>query len=381
MIAKRLENINKSIIRQIYDAAPQDAINLGLGEIQFQTPNMIRLKAKQVINQGEIFYTPNAGIPELRKSVAQYYNQEESPSQGDRILAETQNVCITNGAQEAIFAVLFSLVNPGDEILIADPTFLAYQTIAEMLGGKVKTFPLDEKKGFSFDIWLLKNQISEKTKILFLNHPSNPTGKAFTSAQMTEIIQICRQYHTILIVDEVYKDVFLQQKIASFWGYYENTIIISGLSKSFCMTGWRIGWILAEEQLLRKFTIAHQYISTCASAISQKAAIKAFSEQGQASILQLRKKLLKNYKFCLHYLKEYINPSTQISPDAAPYLMIKIHEEDISFCKKMAEKGLIVIPGSAFGQQSKGYIRISYALNQKKLRMGLKILSAHLVPY
>lgn len=372
MISKRLENVQKSIIRQIYDSASQNAINLGLGEIQFPTPNLIRLKAKQAINQGEIFYTPNAGIPELRKAIASSYNSNSK--------IEWENICVTNGAQEAIFAVLFSLIDPGDEVLIADPTFLAYKTIAEMLGAKIKTFPLKAENGFRLRMPDLKKQISKNTKILILNHPANPTGIAFDSEDITEITDICKKNETILLVDEVYKEVYLQKEIPSFCSSYDKTIIISGLSKSFCMTGWRIGWIVAQKELLNKFTIAHQYISTCASAISQKAAIKAFSEKGQTTITHLRKQLLKNYLFCLKYLKEFIEPNTQISPDAAPYLMLNIYQDDISFCKSLGKKGVIVIPGSAFGKESQGFIRISYALNQKKLRMGLKILKSNLIP-
>ncbi|HOE91311.1 MAG TPA: pyridoxal phosphate-dependent aminotransferase [Candidatus Cloacimonadota bacterium] len=368
MISKRLANIQKSIIRQIFDNASPDAINLGLGEIQFETPNVIRLKAKQVINQGEIFYTPNAGLLELRQKVAEYYDR------GSQIPTHFYHVCICNGAQEAIFAILFSLIDPGDELLIADPTFISYQTIAEMLGAKVKTFPLSATNGFAFDINYFRASISKNTKAVFLNHPSNPSGKAFSKEDIEDIITTCKEHNTLLIVDEVYKDLYLHEQIPSFWGKYENTIIISGLSKSFCMTGWRLGWIVAKEDLLQKFIIAHQYITTCASTISQKSAIEAFTPKGISSLIQLRKRLRKNYKIATEYLKLHLN----YQPDSAPYIMIKVKEDDIKFCKGLAHRGVIVIPGSAFGEQSKGYIRINYALNERKLRMGLNILVAAL---
>lgn len=368
MIADRLKNINKSIIRQIFDSAPPNAINMGLGEIQFNTPNIVKLKAKKAINQNEIYYTPNAGLTELREAVANYYNKQNMQS------ISFKNTCIFNGAQEAIFSVLFSILNPDDELIITDPTFLAYKTIAAMFGASTKTFPLDSSKAFSFDIKQLEEQITQKTKAVFLNHPANPTGKAFSEKDIKEISNLCKKHNIILIADEVYIELYLKKPIPSFWGHYDNTVIISGLSKSHCMTGWRIGWVVAKEELLEKFIVAHQYISTCVSPITQKAAIAALSEKGMETIKSLRKRLIKNYNIATQYLKNHITYEAEV----APYLMIKIKDDDITFCKQLAQKGLIVMPGSAFGKESQGYIRINYALNEKKLRMGLKILLKNL---
>lgn len=374
MIAKRLQNRNKSIIRQIADSAPANSINLGLGEIQFKTPNFLRLKAKQIINQGELFYTPNAGILELREAIADYYNKIiENPQ-----TINPQQICVTNGAQEAIFAVLFALCDPDDTIMIPDPCFLAYKTIAEMLNARVISFKCLPDQQFEIDWDDFEQKISQKPKILQINHPCNPTGKAFTKTEMLRITDYCKKYNTLLVVDEVYKDVWLNEEIPSFTGLYDQTVIISGLSKSFCMTGWRIGWILAQPELIQAFIVAHQYISTCASVISQKTAVKAFSPQADIQLKKLRKMLKVNHQVTKEMLLKKVNENDIIVSDAAPYVFVNIHRDDLDFCKLLAEKGLIVIPGSAFGQQSKGFIRISYALNQKKLKTGLNKLLKYL---
>lgn len=375
MLSNRIKDVQMSIIRQIYDSAIPNAINLGLGEIQFKTPNHIRLKAKSCINQGEVFYTPNAGILPLRQKIAEYYNEDKLILfNKEKINLSAQNVCICNGTQEAIFAVLFSLINPDDEIIIADPTFLAYKTISEMLGAQVKTFNINLQDNCSLDWNSFLKAYNSKTKAVFLNNPSNPLGKAFTNDELIKIINFCQEKDLILIVDEVYKDVYLESPLPSAWGYYSKTIIVSGLSKSFCMTGWRLGWIVANDELIKPFTIAHQYISTCASAVSQKAALSAFSNKGDQSVCSLRKKIKANYKIALSYLQQKIPKEDIIMPDSAPYLFVKIHKDDMAFCKSMAQKGVIVIPGSAFGNNSKEYIRISVALPVKKLRIGLKRL-------
>jgi aspartate/methionine/tyrosine aminotransferase len=376
MIADRIINVQKSLIRQIYDSAITGSINLGLGEIQFKTPNHIRLKAKSCINQGELFYTANAGLPELRKLIAEYYNNEKLSINGEEKLfqADLENICVCNGTQEAIFAVLFSLVNPGDEIIIADPTFSAYKTIAEMFGASVKTFDLDLDNDCRVDWNSFDKALNLKTKIVFLNTPSNPLGKSLCEEDIKHFLNKCRQYNLILIVDEVYKDVYLEKPTASLWSYYENTIILSGLSKSHCMTGWRIGWILAKKDFIKPFTIAHQYISTCASVISQKAAISAFGNKGTNSLNSMRKTLKRNNRLAVRLLSECSAIEKIIAPDAAPYLFVKINQNDLDFCKKAAQKGVIVIPGSAFGKNSCGFIRISTALCEKRLKTGLKRL-------
>ncbi len=359
MLADRIKFVKKSIIREIYDNAKEGAINLGLGEIQFETPNLIRMAGKQAINQGELFYTANAGLINLRKLIAVKYNTAYS------------NVCVTNGAQEAIFAVLYSLINPGDLVLIADPTFLAYKTIAEMLGGKIITFDTDQENNFNINWTSLEQALALKPKVLFLNHPSNPTGRAFNQDEINKISQLCKSHQVLLIVDEVYLEVGLDKAIPSFWNGEDHIIVISGLSKSHCMTGWRLGWISAHEPLINSFIIAHQYISTCASVVSQKAAIRALSEKGSLANEKLRKSLRKNYLFSLYLLKKKLPAEDIIIPESAPYLFVNIHREDLQFCKDLAQKGVIIIPGSAFGNKGKQFVRINYALTPKRLRIGL----------
>ncbi len=354
----KVEKIKKSVIRKIFDQAPTGSINLGLGEIQFPTHPLIIESAKKNIHKN-IRYSPNAGFYDLREQIADKYSN-----------INAKNVCVTNGAEEAIFATLYSLVNCGDEILIANPTFLAYATIINSLGGTPIYFDLLTDTNFELDKNSLEKKISKQTKAILLCNPSNPLSKSFSPSEMDYIIEICKKNDLTLIIDEIYRELFLEKINESIIGKYENTIIISGISKSYAMTGWRIGWVLSDKKTIEKITISHQYISTCASSLSQYVANDVLSEKGDIIVQENREKLKVNF----YIVKDFLDSKKQnyCKPDSAPYFFIDIQKDDIQFVQQALQEKVIVIPGSAFGSNGKKFIRLSYGLEQERLLQALE---------
>ena len=363
-LADRIKNIEKSEIRKIFDKAPDDSINLGLGEIQFPTPKILTDYAQEILEEGKFFYTPNAGLKELREAISGYYNK-----------SIPDNVCVTVGAEEAIFATLFSFINPGDEVLIANPTFLAYKTIIQMVGGIHFYFDLEPENNFKLKKDSFIQKISSKTKMVILNNPSNPLGICYKSDEINFIVKTCIENDILIVVDEVYRDLFLEKRPDTFLNFEGKIIVISGLSKSLCMTGWRIGWAISNHpELIKPIIVVHQYICTCAPYISQRVAIKALSKEGLKAQEDIRIKLKQNHDLLIKFIQNELPGSKILFNTSSPYLFINFGIDDVVLSKKSIEKGLIIIHGSAFGSNGKNWIRINYGLEKNKLINGLKKL-------
>ncbi|MDP8268702.1 MAG: pyridoxal phosphate-dependent aminotransferase [Candidatus Tenebribacter davisii] len=364
----RISNIEISTLRQLFDKAPKEAINLGLGEIQFQTPDIITDFAIDIIKHKNILYTPNAGLIELQIAIANYY---EIPLNG--------NVCVTSGAEEAIFASLFSYINKGDEVLIANPTYLAYKTIIEMLDGITVEFNLNPNSDFALDYIDFENKISSKTKILLLNNPSNPTGRCFSEKEVDFMISKCEEHNVLIIVDEIYRELYIRSRPSSLLNYQGKIIVISGISKSHSMSGWRIGWAMSNDPyLIKPIITSHQYICTCAPFISQKAAIIALSEKGMEAQNRIREELTKNREYVIQQLKPLQTEIHILENTSSPYLFIKVNVEVMNLVNTLVKNGLIIIPGLSFGSNGKHWIRLNYGINKKKLAKGLHIFKKYI---
>ena len=358
-----MKYVEKSAIRQLIDSAPADAINLGLGEIQFPLPDFLKQKTSEIIKTKNLGYSTNAGLIELRETICNYYQCEFN-----------DNICITAGAEEALFAALFSYLNKGDEVLIANPTFLAYKTIVEMLGAKVSSFSLDPENEFAINENSLRTAITDKTKAMILCNPSNPLGIVLKDHEIEIIIEICRENKILLIVDEVYRELFLNERSRSFLDTDLDTIIISSLSKSHCMAGWRIGWAISQKpELIAPIIKAHQYICTCAPVISQFLALEALSVEGMRAKEEIRIKLVENRKFAIDYLTT-ANIEFLLNT-FSPYLFVKVNGDDWKAAEALSKMGVIVIPGSAFGSNGKGFIRINYGIEHDQLSKSIIILA------
>jgi len=363
MISTRLKNAEISLIRKLINKAPENAINLGLGEVQFPTPKLLLDYAKEILNDGRIHYTQNAGLPELCEAIAGYYNSSYE-----------DNVCVTIGAEEAIFATLFSYLDLGDEVLIANPTYLAYKTIIEIIGGVPVYFNLDSKNDFKLDKNSFLSGISNTTKMVILNNPSNPLGISFCEDEIEFIIKTCLKKNIIIVVDEVYRELFLQERPDSLFERNGKIIVISGLSKSHCMTGWRIGWVISNKpELIKPVITAHQYICTCAPFLSQKVAVKALSSEGLKANEVIREKLRSNRDFILKKINSFSQEIYILPNTSSPFLFVDLQLNDLLFAESLCASGVIVVPGGAFGNKGKGWLRINYGIEPKLLDQGIDL--------
>jgi len=366
--AARLAGIEKSAIRQIYDRAPAGSINLGLGEPDFPTPAAIREEAVRFIHQEKIRYTPNAGLIELRRAIAGYY--------GDA--AKYENVCVTNGSQEALFVALMALINPGDEVLCPDPGFVAYPTIVRMAGGKPVFYKLPAKYKFQLSVEDFKRKISSKTKAAIFNSPSNPTGSVLPPIDLACVEKLLANSEISVIADEIYREIYFDRRPSSIADFCPHTLVISGLSKSHAMTGWRLGWVYGDPEIIRHLIVLHQYATTCAPAISQRAALAAFTDEGRLAAENLRAELRARRDFLVEMIDTQLAAGegkyNRIVPDGAFYLMLDIARFGKSFevAERLLRSGVIAIPGAAFGEEAEGYLRLSFATDFELLREGVR---------
>jgi aspartate/methionine/tyrosine aminotransferase len=351
-LSERVRGLKPSAIRQLFDAAPPDAINLGLGELQFPEHPVLQEIIRQEALGGNFRYTPNAGLPRLREAAAVW-----SGTEPDR-------VCVTNGAEEAAFCALAALIDPGDEVLVADPGYLAYAEIVRLLGGVPVAFPLDPANGFRVDREAFRQAVTSRTGVIAISHPSNPLGVHWPAE---DIDWLCEAFPSLpKVVDEVYAGLFADEPIPGFPGH-DGLIRISGVSKVFGMTGWRIGWTIAEPDATIAITRAHQYVSTCAGALAQRVAARALTEGAEINA-DLRRKLSVNRELARAFFPVHL-PNT-----AGPFLFVRVGGDDADWCRRALERGVIVTPGSAFGSNGAGWVRVNYGLERDRLGDALRRL-------
>ncbi|MGB9179751.1 MAG: aminotransferase class I/II-fold pyridoxal phosphate-dependent enzyme, partial [Pyrinomonadaceae bacterium] len=263
--AARLRGIEKSLIRQVFDRARPGSINLGLGEPDLLTPEVIRRAAVRVITEEQNGYTTHAGLPRLRELVASDYKHTSG---------KPERVIITAGSQEALYLALMTMVDHGDEVLLPDPGFVAYPTIVRMAGGVPVYYRLPASRDFSFDAEDFRSRLSKRTKLVVCISPSNPTGRTLSRDDLKQMADALRETGAYVLSDEIYRDLyFKEERPPSISDFYERTIVISGLSKSMSMTGWRLGWMCGDEAVIKSALVLHGYVTTCASTVSQKAAL------------------------------------------------------------------------------------------------------------
>jgi aspartate aminotransferase len=362
-----LRGIEKSPIRQITDRAKPGDISFGLGEPDLPTPEVIRKEAIRVIREEQNGYTLQAGLPALRERVAQDY---------PHLKISTDQVIITAGSQEAMYLALMTLVQAGDEVLIPNPGFVAYPTITRMAGGRPTFYQLPANSDFSFDLNDFKRQLSSKTKVVVCTSPSNPTGRTLTSDELRAMAQAVEESgsETFIISDEIYRELYYTgERPGSISEFYPRTIVISGLSKSMSMTGWRLGWIAGDEAVIRAAHLLHGYVTTCASTISQKAALAAWSKEA----IEARKHHRATFQQRRDHLLALIRDECGlrcVTPDGAFYTMVDVsgYGSSMTVAEAMLESGVVTVPGSAFGSESEGFLRVSFCADLPMLTEGVK---------
>ncbi len=369
---KFLRGIGRSPIRQITDRAKPGDVSFGLGEPDLPTPEVIRREAVRVILEEQNGYTLQAGLPALRARVAQDY---------PHLSLSNDQVIITAGSQEAMYLALMTLVETGDEVLIPDPGFVAYPTITRMAGGTPTFYRLPADKDFSFDLDDFKAQLTSRTKVVVCTSPSNPTGRTLSRDELRTMARAIDDSgcEAVVISDEIYLDLYYGgERPGSISEYYPRTVVISGLSKSTCMTGWRLGWILGEESIIRACHLLHGYVTTCASTISQKAALIAWSDEAVAARRGIRETFHSRRDHLLASLRDI--GLRCITPDGAFYTMVDIAQygSSMEVAEALLEAGVVTIPGNAFGRESEGFLRASFCADLPVLTEGVRRIDAGL---
>lgn len=343
------------------EKAPHGAINLALGELGYPMPEALKEQAIQILRDGNPVYTPNAGLPELRESIACDY--------GSGVTAE--QICVCNGAEEALFLSLLALLNPGDTIAIPDPDYTAYPALAKILEANVLRLPfMRDFGGINWTIW--EDILKSGVKMVLLSAPSNPSGFCFSALEARQFADICTRYGVIVIVDEIYARLYFSLPAPSLRSYIPQLICIGGLSKSHCMSGWRLGWVMAPAHIAPAIIKARQYVSTCSHWLSQKLAIYALSPVGLQQAELIRRQLSASRKLCLAHFSQALPQgiSAYHAPEAGPYIMLKA-DDDLIYADSLAKRGLITVPGRAFGHSAKGWIRLNIGVEQTLLSESL----------
>lgn len=364
-LPKRLQGIEKSIIRQVFDRARPGSLNLGLGEPDLPTPDVIRRAAVKVIVEEQNGYTSHAGLPALREKIAAGYLY---------LAGRPDRVIVTAGSQEALYLALLTLVDEGDEVLLPNPGFVAYPTIVRMAGGTSKFYRLPREDGFAFDVGEFRRALTSRTKVVVCISPSNPTGRTLTDEDLAAIADALREHGAYAISDEIYRELYYTPaRPGSLSSFSDRTIVIGGLSKSMSMTGWRLGWVCGDEELIKSMLVLHGYVTTCASTVSQKASLAAWSDEAEEARAGFRKTFRARRDHLLGLIDTELGLRA-VTPEGAFYTMLDVSEYGASMkvAEALLEEKVITVPGAAFGSEAEGFLRVSFCANLEMLEEGVR---------
>lgn len=366
-------DMKPSGIRKFFDIVSEmkDAISLGVGEPDFDTPWHVREEAIYSLEKGKTVYTSNAGLIELREEICKYLKRRFNISYEYKT-----EVMITVGGSEAIDLALRAMVNPGEEVIIPEPCYVSYLPCVQLTYGKPVIIQLKEENQFRLTKEELLNAITEKTKVLILPFPNNPTGAVMTREDLEDIARVCIEKDIFVISDEIYSELsYLGTRhisIAEIEGMRERTVLINGFSKSYAMTGWRLGYACAPQNILSQMLKIHQFAIMCAPTTSQYAAVEAI-KNGDDDVEKMCESYNQRRRFVLNTLREM--GIECFEPFGAFYTFPNIKKFGLSseeFASRfLAEEKVAVVPGTAFGECGEGYLRLSYAYSIENLKVAL----------
>lgn len=376
LIADKAASLQPSGIRKFFDivAEMDDVISLGVGEPDFDTPWHIRDEGIYSLEKGRTFYTSNSGLKELRMEIAVYLQR----TQGLEYHYLSQ-IFVTVGGSEAIDLAMRAMINPGDEVLIPQPSYVSYEPCVVMADGKPVVIELKEENQFRLTPEELEAAITPKTKILVMPFPNNPTGAIMEREDLEKLVPIIEKHDLFVVSDEIYGELTYGGKkhvsIAALPGMQERTILINGFSKAYAMTGWRLGYACGPKEVIRQMVKIHQYCIMCAPTTSQYAAVEAL-RNGDEDVRRMRESYDERRRFVLFTLKEMGLPCFE--PEGAFYVFPCIREfgmtSDEFATNLLKEEKVAIVPGTAFGNCGEGYLRISYAYSIESLKKALKRL-------
>lgn len=371
-LADKVVDIKPSGIRKFFDIVSemQDAISLGVGEPDFDTPWHIRDEGIYSLEKGRTFYTSNAGLKELRQEICNYLERKQGISYD-----WSKEVLVTVGGSEAIDIGLRAMINPGDEVLIPQPSYVSYEPCAILAGATPVIINLKAENEFRLTAKELEDAITEKTKVLILPFPNNPTGAIMERKDLESIAQVILKHDIFVMSDEIYAELTYKEKhisIASLPGMQERTILINGFSKAYAMTGWRLGYACGPADIIQQMTKIHQFAIMCAPTTSQYAAVDAL-KNGDDDIAEMRVAYNQRRRYLMNAFREM--GLECFEPYGAFYVFPCIKEFGMSSdefaAKFLEEEKVAVVPGTAFGDCGEGFLRISYAYSLENLKVAI----------
>jgi len=352
----RVKGIEISGIRKIFEAAGPDSINLGLGQPDFDTPQHIKDAAIAAIQSGKTGYTSNTGIPELRDAISAKFKKE------NEVAYSPDQIIVTAGASEALHIVMQALVGEGDRVLLADPGFVSYAALATLAGGRPVGVPLDETFHINVD---KAQELMKGARLFVLNSPSNPTGAVESKESIKALVEYAHDAGVTIVSDEVYEHFIYGKKHWSAARFGDNVVTINAASKTYAMTGWRLGYLAASSEIVGQCLKVHQYCQACATSISQYAAFAAYIGD-QSPVAKMRTEYQARRDLLVKGLSE-LGFSFPV-PEGAFYAFVPMKP---ALVQKIIDRGVILTPGSAFGANAPDYARMSYAASRDNLKRAL----------
>ncbi len=359
--AKRLGEISTSMIRRMFEIVERakregkEIVSLTIGEPDFRTPDAVIDAACRYMREGYTHYTSNFGLPELREAI------------GERYGVDANSVMVTAGASEALLNASLAFIEEGSRVLIHSPGFLSYFTYAKMCGARVEQIKTHESE-FVLNADRLSEVIGRDVSVVFLNFPNNPTGAVMDEKEMRRVAEIARDYGAIVISDEIYDTIYYDKKPGTLAGE-ENVVTINGFSKSLAMTGWRIGFVIANEDLLDSMLKVHQVNGVCAPAFAQKAVADVMTDGTfEKAVEEMVTEFRKRRDYVYSELKKHYDVT---KPEGAFYIFPRVRMNGTEYAEKLIEFGVAVTPGTPFGNWNEEYVRISYATDMENLRKAM----------
>lgn len=363
-------------IRKFFDAASTipGAISLGVGEPDFDTPWHIREAGVRALQQGKTFYTSNAGLSDLRQAIADYAKRKLALAYDP-----AKEIFVTVGGSEAIDGALRVLLNPGDEVIYTEPSYVSYLPCIELADGVPVAIPLKNENKFKLTAAELEAAITPKTKALVLSFPNNPTGAIMTREDLAALVPVILKHDLVVISDEIYAELTYNgnthASIAALDGMRERTVVINGFSKAFAMTGWRLGYAMGPREIVEQMVKVHQFAIMCAPTVSQYAAVEALNN-GDEDVEMMRDAYDQRRRYLCNAFQKMGLPCFE--PEGAFYAFPDIREFGMSSADfataLLHDQKLAVVPGDAFGASGEGFVRISYAYSVKELKEAMRRL-------
>ncbi|QLD90101.1 pyridoxal phosphate-dependent aminotransferase [Natronomonas salina] len=361
--SSRVEQVSISGIREVFEAAGEDAINLGLGQPDFPTPENARRAAVEAIEAGKTDgYTSNKGTAELRAAIAAKHDRDNEFS------VDPENVIATAGGSEALHIAIEAHVDQGQEVVYPDPGFVSYEALTHLAGGLPK--PVALREDLTLDPAAVEDAITDDTAAFVVNSPANPTGAVQSEADMREFARIADEHDVLCISDEVYEPFVFDGEHHSPADFtdWDNVVVVNACSKAYSMTGWRLGWVAGSHERIERMLRVHQYVQACASAPAQYAAEEALSGP-QDHVEEMREAFEERRDVLLDGLEDM---GLEVpTPQGAFYAMPRVPD---GWADEVIDRGVVVVPGEAFGEHGAGHARISYAVSVETLKEALEIM-------